>query len=193
MQKSILKFLNKIVPVGTRSLIFGVHNVFYHPFTVYKAWLKLYGRPSLKETICIITHDWGYINCQNIDGEEGQNHPELAGRISRKLFGSKYEKLCLCHSRNYAKKISQQPSKLCYADKLSIAYETWWTYLPRAWLSGELKEYRLNSATSNLVPITVSNREWFHRIQAYYTEIVESAITDNNDTLNRQWGSVYGG
>lgn len=54
---------------------------------------------------------------------------------------------------------------LCWADKLSILYDPWWFYLPRAWLSGELKEYRKLAADAGFVPLSASHREWFAWIQ----------------------------
>lgn len=48
---------------------------------------------------------------------------------------------CLYHSRFYAKSDGAKPSQLCIADKLAVALEPWWLYLPRVILSGEIKEY----------------------------------------------------
>jgi|GEM_PF-5904394 len=64
-----------------------------------------------------------------------------------------------------------QPSKLCWADKLSIIYDPWWVYLPRAWLSGELKEYRYKAAACGAVPINASNREWYRWFRSYYAHL----------------------
>jgi hypothetical protein len=147
--------------IGTRSLLFGVHQFLWHPITVYIAWLKLYGRPNWRETICIAIHDWGYWGKPNMDGIEGERHPELAAEIAFRLFGIEYEHLCLFHSRHYARKCRQEPSQLCWADKLSIIYEPYWWYLFRARLSGELKEYRKVAAAAGFIPLSASDREWF--------------------------------
>lgn len=32
--------------VGTKSLLFGAHNIFIHPFLVFIAWWRLYGFPE---------------------------------------------------------------------------------------------------------------------------------------------------
>jgi NOL1/NOP2/fmu family ribosome biogenesis protein len=53
------------------------------------------------------------------------------------------------------------PSKLCFADKLSLKYDPWWFYLPRAWLSGELFEYRERAARNGFVSREKTHREWF--------------------------------
>lgn len=160
--------------VGTKSLLFGVHQVFIHPLFVLISWFKLYGRPTWRELVCIIIHDWGYFGCPNMDGHEGKRHPEKGAMIALKLFGPDYHDLVLYHSRHYSRANGVEPSKLCWADKLSIQYEPWWLYLPRAWASGELFEYRLLAAglnTSKLkigfcfVPMSASHCEWYRWVQ----------------------------
>lgn len=151
--------------VGRKSLLFGVHQFLWHPITVLVAWWYLYGRPSWKELICIIIHDWGYWFSPNMDGDEGECHPEFGAKIAGKLFGKKYRDLVLYHSRHYARNAGVEPSKLCWADKLSIKYEPWWFYLPRAWASGELKEYRQVAATGGFIPLSASNKEWYFWVQ----------------------------
>jgi len=127
----------------------------------------LFGSPSWKELICIFIHDLGYWNCYDIDGIDGSKHPELGAKIARVLLGPEYAELCLYHSRSYARATGAQPSKLCYADKLSIAYEPWWFYLSRAWLSGELGEYRRRAAEEHYIPASASHRSWFEWIKEY--------------------------
>ena len=180
--------------VGTKSLLFGVHSFLWHPFTVLIAWIRLYGRPNWKELVCIFIHDWGYWGCPNMDGKEGENHPYKAANLVRKWFRQrKYYYLCLFHSRHLARRIEVRypghlgkvigygkPSRLCYADKLSIAYDPWWFYLLRAHLSGELAEYRRKAADAECVPITASHKEWFLWIRAKFIEI---AMTGNADAV----------
>lgn len=145
--------------VGTKSLIFGVHQFAWHPITVLSAWWKLYGRPSFMELVCIIIHDWGYWGSPNMDGIEGERHPEGAALFASCLFGKEAHDLVLYHSRHYAKNAGVEPSKLCWADKLSIIYEPWWLYLPRAWASGELAEYR--KMAKDYISPDRPHREWF--------------------------------
>ena len=148
--------------VGTKSILFGVHQFVWHPLTVLLAWFWLYRKaPNIREVICIIIHDWGYWGKPNMDGPEGESHPELAARLLHR-FGKRYHDLCLYHSRHYARNAGIEPSRLCWADKLSILMEPWWLYLPRAWLSGELAEYRMLAHNAGFVPISASHREW-HR------------------------------
>ena len=162
---------------GTKSLLFGVHQFFWHPVTVWVAWVWLYHKlPTFKESTCIIIHDWGYWGKAKMDDEEGELHPELGAKIAGWLFDydlpaapwirtTDYYDLCLLHSRHYARNAKREPSKLCWADKLSIVCEPWWVYLPRAWASGELFEYRAMAAQAGFVPLSVNHREWYLWIQ----------------------------
>ena len=84
--------------VGTKSLLFGVHQFLWHPVTVILAWRKLYGWPSARETVCILVHDGGYWKAADMDGEWGMNHPELGAKIAGSLFGDTYYDLVLLHS-----------------------------------------------------------------------------------------------
>lgn len=147
--------------VGTKSLLFGVHQFILHPIFVLIAWVRLYGKPSWKELVCIIIHDWGYWGKPNMDGEEGEKHTVTGARIALRLFGREYHDLCLLHSRHYASQFCMTPSKLCWADKLWHKYIPWWLYLSLAWLTGELYEYRQKTADAEFIPLTASHREWF--------------------------------
>lgn len=66
-----MNLFNRLFPVGTRSLLFGVHQFLWHPWTVYRAWRYLYGKPTWREVVCIFLHDLGYFGKPNMDGEEG--------------------------------------------------------------------------------------------------------------------------
>ena len=151
---------------GTASLLFGVHQFLLHPLTVFFAWVWLYRQlPTWREAVCIVIHDWGYWGRSNMDGAEGELHPELGARIAGRLFGQEYHDLCLLHSRHYARRVGKEPSRLCWADKMSILCEPWWLYLPRAWASGELYEYRAIADEAGLLPVSASHREWYRWIQ----------------------------
>jgi hypothetical protein len=173
---------------GTKSLLFGVHQIFWHPVTVWLAWVWLNkSLPTWKECICIIIHDWGYWGKEHMDDEEGEKHPEIGALIAHCLLDDKklkvwiegydkygktaltekyyiettYHDLCLLHSRHYARNLKREPSRLCWADKASILFDPWWLYLPRAWLSGELFEYRDIAANTGFVPLSKTHRQWF--------------------------------
>ena len=153
--------------IGTKSLLFGIHQVFVHPYVVRKAWKYLYGKPTWKEMICIIIHDWGYWGKPNLDGPEGETHPELGAKIAGMLFGPEYRDLCYGHSRTYSKLKGIPISKLCWADKLSFCFETRKKYLKRARKSGEIIEIYKISITNGLIQEKASLNVWYQNMWAY--------------------------
>jgi hypothetical protein len=73
--------------IGTRSILFGAHCWFIHPWFVAAAWSKLYGFPTdLRLWVAFFVHDLGYWGKPNIDGDEGESHPILGARIMGALF-----------------------------------------------------------------------------------------------------------
>ena len=181
---------------GTKSLLFGVHQFIWHPITVYIAWIWLYRKlPTFKETICIIIHDWGYWGKANMDDEEGERHPEIGAKIAHTLLDrlvyapkgydlkpirtTVYRDLCLYHSRHYARNAGKDPSLLCWADKTSILFDPWWLYLPRAWASRELFEYRNIASGTGFISLTATHREW-------HTWIRERLSTLGRENLGKE-------
>lgn len=154
--------------VGTKSVLFGVHQFLWHPITVGLAWRKFHGSwPAWWQWIAIFCHDIGYWGKPNMDGREGQSHPYAGARLAKRivkqigfwlvensfdgdeklryLCGITFD-LCLYHSSAYAKSNGQKTSELYWPDKLSIFYDPQWFYLLRARLSGEAWEYlRVNA------------------------------------------------
>lgn len=170
--------------VGTKSVLFGAHCWFIHPWFVALAWWKLYGFPwDPRLWVAFFVHDLGYLGKPNMDGGEGEAHVFLGAMIMGNLFGSgkfghenpldswwarlvggwldrtlggpeKYGEVSwygfsFYHSRFMAKRYGEKPSRLCMADKLSVALEPWWLYLPRVYLSGELWEYMAMAGGKN--------------------------------------------
>jgi len=164
--------------IGTKSLLFGVHQVFWHPVTVLLAWRQFYGWPSWRELVCIVVHDWGYWGAPNMDGTEGERHVTGGARIAGALLGREYYELCLLHSRHYARKWQLSPSRLCWADKLSLTYDPWWFYLPRAWLTGELFEYRHIASNAGFISLRSTHREWFAWARDYLRTIAHAQKPD---------------
>lgn len=128
--------------LGTRSLMFGVHQIFLHGITVAYAWYKTWGFPKdIRLWFAFFLHDIGYFGKPNMDGEEGSRHPELGAKIMEKMFGKKWGDFTLCHSGRYAKMNDLEVSKLYVADKMAMYYTPKWLYLILANFSGEIKEY----------------------------------------------------
>lgn len=158
--------------IGTKSVLFGAHCFFLHPWFIAAAWWQLYGFPwDPRLWVAFVVHDLGYIGKPNMDGPEGETHPMMGARVMSALFDwwafdktgvfvtqrgaldarpvadrryrfGTWGRLALLHSRFYAKALGMPPSRLCAADKLAIALTPAWLYLPMARATGELAEYR---------------------------------------------------
>lgn len=73
--------------IGTKSVLYGAHCFFLHPWFVALAWWRLYGfpwDPRLWAAFCV--HDLGYIGKPNMDGPEGETHPLFGARLMTRLF-----------------------------------------------------------------------------------------------------------
>lgn len=157
--------------IGTRSLLFGVHQFVWHPITVWLAWRSLYGAfPSWRETVCIIVHDWGYWGADDMDGPTGKMHPVRGAWIADRLFGEEYRDLVFLHSRSLAARVGANPSKLCWPDKFSMCFDPPAFYLFRARLSGELKEYRRHAHTAGFIPAFAPDHAWHRKLVAHLAE-----------------------
>lgn len=72
--------------IGTKSVLFGVHQFLWHPWTVGLAWRQIYDRwPRWWEWVAIAVHDLGYWGCPDIDGELGQAHPVKGAKLAEWL------------------------------------------------------------------------------------------------------------
>lgn len=137
---------------GTKSLLFGVHQIFIHPYTVFVAWCFLYGKPpKLHQFVAIVIHDWGLWGMPDVDGEEAETHPKVVydwcmyiGRLGGEKWWVFWQRVALeviGHSRFYARRFKEPLSKLYRADKLAINFYPMWLYLLLGTLSGEISEY----------------------------------------------------
>jgi hypothetical protein len=68
--------------IGTKSVLFGAHCFFLHPWFVALGWWKLYGFPlDLRLWFAFFLHDIGYLGKTNMDGPEGERHVEVGAQI----------------------------------------------------------------------------------------------------------------
>lgn len=68
--------------IGTKSVLFGAHCFFLHPFFVAIAWIKLYGFPfDPRVWLAFFVHDLGYWGKPNMDGPEGERHVEFGAKV----------------------------------------------------------------------------------------------------------------
>jgi hypothetical protein len=158
--------------LGTKSVLFGAHQFLIHPLCLALAWWRLYGFPwQWQVWLCFFVHDFGYIGCDNIDGEQGQRHPLLGAKIVLWVTGSyHWYQFCLFHSRHYAKQLGQPHSRLCVADKLAFCITPKWLYLTTCGWTGELTEYLENACPEHNPPMTLHEQwcmtrqvpDWWH-------------------------------
>lgn len=178
--------------VGTKSVLFGAHQFFIHPWFVAWGWWTLYGFPfDPRLWLAFFVHDLGYIGKPNMDGPEGELHPRVGARIMAALFDrplrprmngiyglGKWGRFSLLHSRYYAKSLGEQPSRLCMADKLAIALTPGWLYLPMVRATGEIREYMAHAkhrivGNINITDeekqrvVSASEKEWYAGVQSY--------------------------
>ena len=195
--------------IGTKSVLFGVHCFLLHPFLIAYGWWKAYrtrrvyiGDRSMYDMlsgrgvhvvkqpvyanifdprvwVAFIVHDLGYLGKPNMDGPEGETHPELGAKIMYVLFGEPWGDFVLLHSRYYAKRLDRELSALCVADKWVGVIEPAWLYLPRARASGELAEFlevgatRAHSTDTNMTPFERAGmasrdpRKWHAAFRSY--------------------------
>jgi len=197
--------------VGTKSVLYGAHCFLIHPIFVFAAWCKLYGFPwDPRLWVAFFVHDLGYIGKPNMDGPEGETHPQMGADIMCWLFD--YHKVLFSdtsklstdqilrwyfftkyHSRFLAKKEGKNPSRLCFADKLSMCLEPDWLYLPRVNWSGEIIEYMKLAESRNLAGeqqnefetsklATKSQKDWRTAVKSYVERWVEEHKDGRQDT-----------
>lgn len=139
--------------------------------------------------VAFLIHDLGYVGKPNMDGEEGETHPEWAAKKMTQWFGTPWGDLCRYHSRFYAKLHNRPVSALCYADKLAICMEPWWYYLPRVIATGEIQEYmrmaQRKEASKGYTPALQSRKAWYLGIQEYMTRWIEEHKDGREDTWTK--------
>jgi hypothetical protein len=174
------------VKIGTKSVLYGAHCFFLHPWFVAAAWWKLYSFPwDPRLWIAFFIHDLGYFGKPNMDGPEGEEHPRWAATVMYRLFGQKWWEFCMYHSRYFAKKNNHAVSKLCFADKLSFVLTPRWLYLPMVNATGEIQEYLHNAqrADSGHWKVTgYDQKKWHAQLCEYMTKWVAEHKDGAQDT-----------
>jgi hypothetical protein len=187
--------------MGTKSVLYGAHCFFLHPWFVAAAWWKLYGFPrDPRLWVAFFVHDLGYLGKPNMDGPEGENHVYFGAKVMRWLFdysplkgkllnflaelldwqfgatpstewvSTDWYCFSFYHSRFMSKRYHVQPSKLCYADKLSVALTPAWLYLPMVHWTGEIHEYMAKAKDGKYTHMSVYDndvRVWYDNVQQY--------------------------
>ena len=172
--------------IGTKSVLFGAHCFFLHPWFVAFSWYKLYSYPLDPRLWCaFFLHDLGYFGKINMDGPEGETHVEFGAKIMSFLFGKEWGDFCRFHSRYYSKSMNARPSKLCFADKLSFVYTPRWLYLPMVTATGEINEYLKNAQKSDSqhwTPTGFDKKKWHSQLKEYMIKWVAEHQNGTEDT-----------
>ena len=190
MEPNQLKAKGLSMNVGTKSILFGAHCWFLHPWFVAWAWWRLYGFPfDPRLWAAFFVHDLGYWGKPNMDGPEGETHVELGAWIMS-LFGATWADLSRYHSRFYAKKDGRPFSALCVADKLAIVLTPAWLYLPLARATGEIHEYmelaqqgrETGGKYQSMLTWSPDQAEWYANVQRYLVSWIEEHKDGRQDT-----------
>lgn len=167
--------------VGTKSILFGVHAFWLHPWFVAAAWWRLYGFPwDPRLWVAFFVHDLGYWGKSDMDGSGrwgGTEHPRLGAVFMYRWFGQPWWEFCMYHSRFWAKRHGKAPSRLCIADKLAITLVPAWLYLPLARVSGEIHEYMESARTGVYASMSLPSHDqwlWYQATQIYLRRWVEA-------------------
>lgn len=129
--------------IGTKSVLFGAHAFWLHPFFVARAWWLLFGFPwDPRLWVAFFLHDLGYIGKPNMDGPEGEQHVQWGAHATAALFGHWWYEFLVLHSRFWAKSLNKPPSAFCLADKYATYLTPWWLYVPMVRATGEIREYK---------------------------------------------------
>ena len=170
--------------LGTKTLLFGVHQIFIHPCLIILSWKILYKEfPSWKELICIFIHDWGYWGKEDLKGKQGDTHPELGAKIASYLLGQEWGDFILGHSTFYAARKEFGVSKLMAPDKYWHCIVPYWVYALLSIPTGEMKHYRELNHARQVSDIKASNKEWFELLQEVCKNKVEGTYQIDKNQL----------
>lgn len=170
--------------LGTKSLLFGVHQIFIHPLLVTIAWVLLYRSiPSWREMICICIHDWGYWGVADLKGEEGDKHPELGARIATRLLGKEWGDFILGHSSFYIVRNGVAESKLMKPDKYWHCFTPFLAYRLLSTLSGEFRYYRGMNHARQVGAGYETDAEWYRNLQGVCKAKIEGTYIVDKSRL----------
>ncbi len=176
--------------LGTKSLLFGVHQFIIHPVLVTIAWVKIYKEfPNWRELVCIFIHDWGYWGVDDLKAETGDKHPELGARIAFKYLGLEWADFILGHSSFYIARSSgcngtdARESKLFAPDKYWHCIIPLWFYKLLAVPSGEFKYYRDLSCARQVANQQETDIEWWEKLQEACMQKIEGSYRIDMNNL----------
>ena len=155
-----------MITLGTKTLLFGVHQILIHPLMVTLAWAKLYHTfPTWRELLCIMVHDWGYWGRPNLKNEDGDRHPEFGAELAGKVLGPEWKNFILGHSSFYIARNGVKKSKLLAPDKYWHCMIPLWFYKILAVPSGEFRHYRELKHARQVADQHESDVVWWSNLQ----------------------------
>lgn len=113
--------------IGTKSVLYGAHAFWLHPFLIAYAWTKLYGFPwDPRLWWAFFVHDIGYISLPNMDGEEGECHPFTGANLMWPFDADEPYSF----TRTYTKHVARVVSFMCDAlwGKRAPGGMTWYCF-----------------------------------------------------------------
>lgn len=162
--------------LGTKSLLFGVHSFWCHPFFVALGWWRLFGFPTdIRLWIAFFLHDIGYWGCARMDDEKGEQHPVRGARVMYYLFGAQWGLFCQRHSRFLCKALAMEPSRLCWADKLAFNTTPRWLYMLQGRATGEIYDYMVDGSRGEVRDTELN--QWYRKTYFRMLRIVARGIT----------------
>ncbi len=172
--------------LGTKTLLFGVHQFLIHPILVLIAWIKLYKSfPSFKELVCIFIHDWGYWGKIFLKDADGDKHPEFGAKIATRLFGPEWGQFVLGHSCFYVIRNEVEPSKLMAPDKYWHCIIPLWFYKMISVPTGEFFYYRSLKDARQVAEDKESDSIWWVNLQNNCLEKINGTYkVDRSDLAN---------
>ena len=172
--------------LGTKSLLFGVHQFLIHPLLVIIAWIKLYhSLPSWRELVCIFIHDWGYWGLNDLKGADGDRHPEYGASLAVRWFDSDYGRFILGHSSFYSIRNNIGVSKLMAPDKYWHCFVPLWFYKLLSVPTGEFAHYRAMKHARQVAPDDATDAEWWAGIQKASQSKVDGTFKIDKERLSR--------
>lgn len=200
------RLVDRVLPVGPRSVLFGAHQFLIHPFYVNKAWVQLYkSKPTWRDRVAFFLHDLGYLCqwCRSMDGSDGLLHPEWGARATSWLFDSRitvykdghlitergtyWYNFCAGHSRHYAEHIGISYSPLMRPDKLATHLYPRWLYGLLMFLSDEYKEYIAYWISKGNYPGTPTDSAWTY---AGHLQAEWKRFNDLNGSVHGKNGAI---
>ena len=121
--------------MGMKTLLFGCHQFILHPLFTWRGWWKMYGKPPRIMWLAFLIHDWGYWFMGEIDGDK--DHHSYWAALSVAKHNPPLAREMMLHSRFAARELGQEPSRLCWADKMGTALMPSFLWAVLARLSGE--------------------------------------------------------